>query len=475
MPSAPSTIAAAAVAASAAAAAAAIVLAHHIRRRRRACEAEVALDALWRSPAAAVVQQLECGQVTPAKLIDVAVRRIAATNAATNAVVTLCEERARARAASFAQSGGAPGPLFGLPVLVKDNQAVAGVRCTAGAPMHATRIAATTHPLVEALEAAGGVVLGVTNMPEHAAGSHTFNPVFGATHNPHDLGRTAGGSTGGSAAALASGAAWLATGSDLGGSLRNPAAFCSVVGLRPSPGRCPQSDAAPTAWRGRFVPPAAGWEPLACPPLPQPPRRGYLHHGLEAAADVFRTLRASRQQALPARERARQRMHAAALAFLREHDLLVCPCTLMPPFRGELRKRNTLGTSLLGLPVGVQLVGQPGGEAALLAAGALLERAIRREDAAAGVAGVAVQPAQGAGEGETEGAAPCAALGAGGLGPVLPVPVEPRRLTGGERASEWSGPCSAEEAAAHLRLGAQQRASEVERAGRGLQVRAVYR
>lgn len=150
MPSAPSTIAAAAVAASAAAAAAGIVLAHHIRRRRRACEAEVALDALWRSPAAAVVQQLECGQVTPAKLIDVAVRRIAATNAATNAVVTLCEERARARAASFAQSGGAPGPLFGLPVLVKDNQAVAGVRCTAGAPMHATRIAATTHPLVEA-------------------------------------------------------------------------------------------------------------------------------------------------------------------------------------------------------------------------------------------------------------------------------------------------------------------------------------
>ena len=88
-------------------------------------------------------------------------------------------------------------------------------------------------------------------MPEHAAGSHTFNPVFGATHNPHDLGRTAGGSTGGGAAALASGAAWLATGSDLGGSLRNPAAFCSVVGLRPSPGRCPQSDAAPTAWRGR--------------------------------------------------------------------------------------------------------------------------------------------------------------------------------------------------------------------------------
>ncbi|GDY54869.1 hypothetical protein SVIO_054920 [Streptomyces violaceusniger] len=112
-------------------------------------------------------------------------------------------------------------------------------------------------------------------MPEFAAGSHTFNPVFGATHNPHDLGRSAGGSSGGAAAALASGMIPIADGSDTGGSLRNPASFCNVVGLRPSPGRVPSWPAA-NAWstlgvKGRWP---ARWRtpPCCCPPSPDPTR-----------------------------------------------------------------------------------------------------------------------------------------------------------------------------------------------------------
>ena len=113
------------------------------------------------------------------------------------------------------------------------------------------RLHALTSPLSE-LSCAKAIVLGITNMPQHAAGSHTFNDIFGTTSNPHDLTKSAGGSSGGSAAALAAGAAWLATGTDLGGSLRNPAAFCGIVGLRPSPGRCSAKQIRPTEWRGRW-------------------------------------------------------------------------------------------------------------------------------------------------------------------------------------------------------------------------------
>ena len=205
----------------------------------------------WRLSAADVVDALREGRVSPEQLILCMMDRIASTKEV-NAVVTTCAERALARAAAFAQAGGAPGPLHGLPVLVKDNHPIEGVRCTSGARQYADRIAAASHPIVLAIEASGGVVLGLSNTPEFAAGSHTFNDVFGTTLNPFDLSRTVGGSSGGSTAALAVGAAWLATGTDLGGSLRNPAACCGVVGLRPCPGRCPMPEPGPHVWEGTW-------------------------------------------------------------------------------------------------------------------------------------------------------------------------------------------------------------------------------
>ena len=133
----------------------------------------------------------------------------------------------------------APGPgwLAGLPIAVKDLNDVAGVRTTYGSPIYADHVPARSDIMVERLEERGGIVLGKSNTPEFGAGANTFNEVFGETLNPWNTRLTCGGSSGGSAVALATGQVWLATGSDLGGSLRTPASFCSVVGLRPSPGR----------------------------------------------------------------------------------------------------------------------------------------------------------------------------------------------------------------------------------------------
>ena len=129
------------------------------------------------------------------------------------------------------------GYLHGLPIAVKDLKDVAGVRSTRGSPIFADHIPERSDYFVETIEAKGGVVLAKSNTPEFGAGGNTFNEVFGKTRNPWDTSKTCGGSSGGSAVALATGQLWLATGSDLGGSLRGPASFCSVVGLRPSPGR----------------------------------------------------------------------------------------------------------------------------------------------------------------------------------------------------------------------------------------------
>ena len=131
------------------------------------------------------------------------------------------------------------GLLAGLPVLIKDLVEVAGVRTTQGSPIFADEVPDFSAWQVERIEAAGGIVLGKTNTPEFGAGANTFNEVFGITRNPWNRALTCGGSSGGAAVALATGMAWLADGSDLGGSLRTPAAFCGVVGLRPSPGRVP--------------------------------------------------------------------------------------------------------------------------------------------------------------------------------------------------------------------------------------------
>jgi len=173
------------------------------------------------------------------ELIAAAEARIAETNPQINAVVTLCFERARAHARRLMKNRGGNHPatfLHGLPIAVKDNTDVEGVRCTSGSRVHEQRIAPASDPVVRRLEAHGAIVIGKTNLPEFAAGGNTFNDVFGATRNPWDVRMSASGSSGGSAAALAAGQVWMATGNDFGGSIRTPAAFCSVSGLRPSPG-----------------------------------------------------------------------------------------------------------------------------------------------------------------------------------------------------------------------------------------------
>src|SRR5205814_1182627 len=139
------------------------------------------------------------------------------------------------------------GPLHGLPIAHKDLQLTKGIRTTFGSPIFAEFVPDEDSLLVERLKRAGAITVGKTNTPEFGAGSQTFNPVFGATLNPYDLTKTCGGSSGGAAAALACGMLPIADGSDMGGSLRNPASFCNVVGLRPSPGRVPSWPAA-MAW-----------------------------------------------------------------------------------------------------------------------------------------------------------------------------------------------------------------------------------
>ncbi|MCP5371481.1 MAG: amidase [Hyphomicrobiales bacterium] len=184
-----------------------------------------------------VVALLRAGEVTPDQVIDAALDRIAETDGAINALPILCEERARAAAADLSGDPDHPGWLAGLPLPIKDLTEVAGVRTTFGSPIFADYVPDASNVLVETLERRGGIVLAKSNTPEFGAGGNTFNEVFGATRNPWDTTRTSGGSSGGAAAALAAGQAWLAHGSDMGGSLRTPASFCGVVGLRPSPGR----------------------------------------------------------------------------------------------------------------------------------------------------------------------------------------------------------------------------------------------
>jgi len=193
---------------------------------------------LWRLSAVAAVDLLRKGEVTPLDLIDAALARIEKVNPAVNALVTLCPERARDHARRLMREPAERrGLLSGLPIAVKDLNEVKGVRTTFGSPIFANHVPERSDVMVERLEANGAIVLGMSNSPEFGAGANTFNEVFGETLNPWDTRLNAGGSSGGSAVALATGEVWLATGSDLGGSLRTPAAFCSVVGFRPSPGR----------------------------------------------------------------------------------------------------------------------------------------------------------------------------------------------------------------------------------------------
>ena len=200
------------------------------------------MEALWRRSAVELARSLRNREVSAREVLAAHLARIEATDPAINAIVTLEPERAlaQARAADEALVRGEPvGPLHGLPIAHKDLADTAGVRTTYGSSIYADHVPERDEPFVVRVREAGAIMLGKTNTPEFGAGSHTFNPVFGPTHNPYDRSKSAGGSSGGAAAALATGMVPIADGSDLGGSLRNPASFCGVVGFRPSVGLVP--------------------------------------------------------------------------------------------------------------------------------------------------------------------------------------------------------------------------------------------
>ncbi len=182
------------------------------------------------------------GDISPVKLLESCITRIEDVNPAVNAVVATCYERARSEAAeaekAVREDKELPS-LHGLPVGIKDLAATEGLRTTYGSPLYADNIPNEDVALVKRLRCAGAIVLGKTNTPEFGAGTNTSNRVYGMTCNPFDTTRTSGGSSGGSAVALAAGMFPLAHGSDTGGSLRNPATWCGVVGFRPTPGLVP--------------------------------------------------------------------------------------------------------------------------------------------------------------------------------------------------------------------------------------------
>lgn len=189
--------------------------------------------------ALALSRMLARKETSAAEVMAATLARIAAVNPAVNAIVSLGEPDALMAAARAADAAPRKGWLQGLPMAVKDLQAVAGIRSTYGSPIHATLVPKADDMLPRRLRAAGAILIGKTNVPEFGLGSHSTNPVFGATATPYDLSRTAGGSSGGAAAALATRMLPVADGSDMMGSLRNPAAFCNVYGMRPSYGLVP--------------------------------------------------------------------------------------------------------------------------------------------------------------------------------------------------------------------------------------------
>ena len=449
---------------------------------------------LIRMTASEVVALLKRGEVSAVDLLDALEARVAEVDGTINALPTLCFERARARAASASTDS----LLAGLPVAIKDLVAVEGVLTTYGSPIFADNVPDRSDVLVQMLEASGAVIYAKSNTPEFGAGANTFNEVFGRTVNPWNTTRSVAGSSGGSAAALASGTAWLASGSDLGGSLRNPASFCGIVGFRPSPGRVAHGPAdlpfmtmsveGPMARTvadvALFLDAMAGQHPVDPLSLARPaeafrdavaarrkPARVAFSVDLggitpvdsrvaavveraakvfeeigctvvEASPDfsdiqmIFQTLRAvqfaaSKKALLESHrdklkpeviwniekglalgmdeiaraELARGQLYHRVEQFFREYDLLLSPATIVPPYPVEHRyveecNGHTFsnyiewctvayaitcsscpalsvpaGFTEDGLPVGLQIVGKPRGEADLLSAAALYEEA----------------------------------------------------------------------------------------------------
>ena len=454
------------------------------------------MSELYKASAVEIVTRLKSGALSPLDCLDALEARIAAVNHAVNALPTLCFERARSHAGALMRKPVAErGILAGLPVPIKDLANVAGVRSTQGSPIFANNIPEKSDLLVTHLEANGAIVYAMSNTPEFGAGANTFNEVFGRTLNPWNTSRSAAGSSGGAAVALASGMAWVAHGSDLGGSLRNPASFCGVAGMRPSPGRVAASLGAkidgtlavegpmarnvedlallfdamtgeeagdplslPRDGTSYLAAAGSGWKPrrvavsrdLGITPVDPEVVQIVLaaarrfeaegviveeaHPDLQEAMQCSQTLRAlnyavgmrellqsHRDQlkpevvwniekglaldgdAIARAEGQRSAMYHRVLEFFQTYDLLLCPATIVPPFAVEQRyveecngvkfssyvdwlliaSAITLvccpaisipaGFSRENLPIGIQIVAPPRGEARLLAGAKMLE------------------------------------------------------------------------------------------------------
>ena len=189
-----------------------------------------------------LARKIRARDVSAVEVMDAHLDQIDRTNPAVNAIITYLPHLGRAGAIAADRaiaSGREPGPLHGLPIAHKDLAQTAGIRTTFGSPIYKDNVPVSNDLIIDRLQGAGAITIGKTNTPEFGAGSQSFNPIFGATRNPYDLTKTAGGSSGGAGAALACGMIPIADGSDSGGSIRNPASFNNVVGIRPSPGRVP--------------------------------------------------------------------------------------------------------------------------------------------------------------------------------------------------------------------------------------------
>jgi len=196
----------------------------------------------WTYSATEIVEHIKKQNLSAVEVLETHLDRISATNTVINAVVTVSEETALKQAKDIDKrisKGEQVGPLAGVPIGVKDVTATAGIRTTYGSPLFADHIPDKDDIIVQRIKEADGVIIGKTNTPEFATGGNTYNDVFGATRNPWNTELSAGGSTGGGGAGLISGMFPIASGSDLGGSLRIPAAFCGIMGLRPTPGLVP--------------------------------------------------------------------------------------------------------------------------------------------------------------------------------------------------------------------------------------------
>jgi len=199
------------------------------------------------TPARKLARLIRAKKLSATEVMRAFIARIERVNPKLNAIVTFLPEQALKAAKALDRTKALKGPLAGLPIAYKDNVQTRGIRTTFASPIYKDHVPNEDHLIVQRLSAAGAIMLGKTNLPEFAAGSQTFNTVFGATRNPYDLTKTCGGSSGGAAAAVASGMLPFADGGDLAASLRNPGNYCNVVGFRPTPGRVPAWPA-PNAW-----------------------------------------------------------------------------------------------------------------------------------------------------------------------------------------------------------------------------------